>query len=140
MQENIKEIKSLSKEELLIKWVDLFGMSAPMNLNKPYLVKHIIWEMEFGKLPTPTQRQIDRLVEQYEKNRTLNTNDIRKIQKFEVTIGTRFIREFKGKKYEVTATDKGFKYNEKVYKSLSAIANEITGTRWNGKKFFGVNK
>ena len=43
-----------------------------------------------------------------------------------------------GKKYEVTAISDGYCYNGKVYKSLSAIANEITGTRWNGKRFFGV--
>ena len=44
-----------------------------------------------------------------------------------------------GKKYEVTALGNGkFEYDGTVYQSLSAIAREITGTRWNGKLFFGV--
>ncbi|MBS5802667.1 MAG: DUF2924 domain-containing protein [Brachyspira sp.] len=38
----------------------------------------------------------------------------------------------------MTVVPSGFEYNGKKYKSLSVIANEITGTRWNGKKFFGV--
>ena len=48
------------------------------------------------------------------------------------------VREFKGKRYSVTVIQNGYEYNGKKYKSLSAIANKITGTRWNGKKFFGV--
>ena len=53
--------------------------------------------------------------------------------------GTRYQRVWKGKKYEVTALGNGkFEYDGTVYQSLSAIAREITGTRWNGKLFFGV--
>ena len=81
------------------------------------------------------QKQINNLVDDYEKTKSVN---IRKIKKFEVTIGTKFIREFKGEKYEVTAVDGGFQFNDKLYKTLSAVANEITGTHWNGKNFFGV--
>lgn len=134
----VEELKELTKEELLIKWVDIFKTPAPEHLSKPYLIKNISWKLEFDCLPTNAQKQIDKLVEQYSKTKTLQASDFKKIQKFEVTAGTRFIREFKGKKHEVTALEKGFNYNGKTYKSLSAIANEITGTRWNGKKFFGV--
>lgn len=138
MLKNTEELKSLSREELLIKWFDIFQMPAPEHLSKPYLIKHIAWQMKFGGLPANVQKQIDKLVEQYSKTKSVSTNDIKKLQKFEVTAGTRFLREFKGKKHEVTALEKGFSYNGRTYKSLSAIANEITRTRWNGKKFFGV--
>lgn len=138
MLKNIENLKELSKEELLIKWFDIFQMPAPKHLSKPYLIKHIAWQLEFGGLPAHVQKQIDCLVEKYAKTKSLSTKDIKKLQKFAVTAGTKFIREFKGKKYEVTALDKGFNYNERTYKSLSAIANQITGTRWNGKKFFGI--
>ena len=43
-------------------------------------------------------------------------------------------------KYEVVTVDGGFNFNGKLYKTLSAVANIITGTHWNGKKFFGVCK
>ncbi len=138
MLKNAKELKTLSKDELCIKWFDIFNIPAPEHLSKSYLIKHVAWQMEFGGLPANLQKQINKLVEQYPKTKSIKPKDISKVQKFEVTNGTRFIREFRGKKHEVTALDKGFNYNDKTYKSLSAIANEITGTRWNGKKFFGV--
>ncbi len=138
MIKDIKKLKELSKKELLIQWFDVFKTTVPIHLSKSYLKKHIFWQMEYGVLDPNVQRQIDKLVEQYTKTKTLNPKDIKKIQKFQVTAGTKFIREFKGEKYEVTALNKGFKYNNKTYTSLSAIANEITGSRWNGKKFFGV--
>lgn len=136
---NVKEyLKGLTKEELNQKWIEFCKSSPPTHLGKSYLIKQIAWCMEYKSLSKDAQKALDKLVEQYSKTKSLNTKDINRVQKFEVTNGTRFIREFRGKKYEVTALDKGFNYNEKTYKSLSAIANEITGTRWNGKKFFGV--
>lgn len=55
-----------------------------------------------------------------------------------ISPGTKLIKEFKGKKYEVLAVEDGYLFQNKIYKSLSAIANEITGSHWNGKKFFGI--
>lgn len=53
--------------------------------------------------------------------------------------GTRLRREWKGKTYEVIVRDDGsFEYNGEIYRSLSSVASGITGTHWNGKKFFGV--
>ena len=52
--------------------------------------------------------------------------------------GTRFERNWKGKVCVVVATADGFEYNGQTYKSLSGAAFAITGTQWNGKKFFGV--
>ena len=48
------------------------------------------------------------------------------------------MREYKGEKDEVAAIDGGLRYKNQTYKTLSAVANIITGTHWNGKKFFGV--
>ena len=56
-----------------------------------------------------------------------------------ITRGTRVYRDWKGKRYEVFIRDDGkFEYDGTLYRSLSAIAGVITGTHWNGKKFFGV--
>lgn len=132
------ELKKLTTAQLRKKWGEIHNHPAPEYLTKSYLIKEIIWQSKYGMLPVHVKKQIDKLVEQYAKTKSIDSKTIKKLQKFNVTAGTRFIREFKGKKYEVTALDKGFSYNGKTYKSLSAIANEITGTRWNGKKFFGI--
>jgi hypothetical protein len=52
--------------------------------------------------------------------------------------GTRLIREWDGERHEVITLKIGFEYQGRQYKSLSAIAREITGTRWNGPAFFGL--
>ena len=54
--------------------------------------------------------------------------------------GTRFVRIWKGCRYEVLAQEKGFEYDGRIFRSLSAVAREITGTRWNGRLFFGLKK
>ena len=52
--------------------------------------------------------------------------------------GTRLIREYQGVEHCVTVRDDGYEYQGRPYKSLSAIARAITGTRWNGRLFFGL--
>ena len=53
-------------------------------------------------------------------------------------VGTVLIREFKNRRITVQVLDGGFQYEDRFYKSLSAIAREITGTQWNGYLFFGL--
>ena len=52
--------------------------------------------------------------------------------------GAILVRDWKAKTHRVTVLEKGFAYEERTYPSLSEIAREITGTRWNGPKFFGL--
>ena len=135
MKDQIDSLKLLSKKELEIKYFKVFGYSAPEGYTKSYMIKEIAWQEKYNKLPADVQSKINNLVNEYEKTKSVN---IKKVKKFEVTNGTKFIREYKGEKYEVVAIENGFKYKDKTYKTLSAVANIITGTHWNGKKFFGV--
>ena len=52
--------------------------------------------------------------------------------------GTRLVREWDGVEHSVTVRDDGYEYQGRPYKTLSGIAREITGTRWNGWVFFGL--
>ena len=52
--------------------------------------------------------------------------------------GTRLLREWRGSTHEVLVTDQGFVWDGATYRSLSAIAFAITGTKWNGNRFFGL--
>ena len=54
--------------------------------------------------------------------------------------GTRFVRIWKDRRYEVLAHENGFECEGRMFRSLSAVAREITGTRWNGKVFFGLKR
>lgn len=146
MTKTIEELKNLSREELIQKWKKLFGTNSPQHAKKDLLIKHIAWELqakEQGGLSAQTKKQLGKLAEKMNKKQEVSEADIKETCKnttLEIKAGTKLIREYQGKKYEVTALEKGFEYKGKKYKSLSAIANEITGTRWNGKIFFGVKK
>jgi hypothetical protein len=52
--------------------------------------------------------------------------------------GTRLLREWQGTVHEVIVLEKGVHYRDKTWPSLSAVAREITGTRWSGPRFFGL--
>jgi hypothetical protein len=56
----------------------------------------------------------------------------------EVSAGTRLVREWNGRTIDVIATDAGMIWEGRTYRSLSAIAREVTGTAWSGPRFFGV--
>ena len=52
--------------------------------------------------------------------------------------GTRLIREWQGRTYEVLVLEGGFSWEGKPHRSLSAIARKVTGTAWSGPLFFGL--
>ena len=56
----------------------------------------------------------------------------------EVAAGTRLVREWNGRTIDVIATETGMLWEGRTYRSLSAIAREVTGTPWSGPRFFGI--
>lgn len=133
--------KILDKTELAEFWKSKFGQAPFPYMSKIFISKYYIYnqqEKSFGELNNNCKKQLDKLLAKYEKDKTINTNDIQKTKMAILPAGTKLVREFKGEKYKVRVLDNGYEYNGKIYKSLSAIANYITGTRWNGKVFFGV--
>ena len=132
-----ENLQNLTQKELQAMYYEYFNIKAPIGLTKSFLIKDILWKLEFGKNSDILQKRIDKLVSEYSKSKSVNIN---KVKQFGVTAGTKFIREFKGEKHEVIAIENGFKDKNAMYESLSAIANVITGAHWNGKKFFGLRE
>lgn len=107
---------------------------------KTYKQKLNEWHKKYGDLPVVIQSQIDKLVNEFEKPNSLTVSKWGNLKAIKYEEGARYIREYNGRRHEVIAQAKGFQYKNKIYKSLSAIAYEITQTKWNGKRFFGVIK
>ena len=123
-------------KDLIYKPYRVINVLRGYNMKENIYQKRILeWTKKYGGLSKDVQRKIDKLVLEYDKKKNISKDN--KILK--ITKGTKLVREFNGKQYSVIVTNRGYEYNSKIYKSLSAIANEITGTHWNGKKFFGVN-
>lgn len=147
MTETIEELQSMPRQELIQKWKKLFKTNSPPHARNDFLIKQIVWELQAkkqGGYSAQTKKRLDNLADKLASKQEVNENDLKESCKqnsnLEIKSGTKLIREYKGEKHEITALDKGFEYKSKIYKSLSAIANEITGTRWNGKVFFGIKK
>ncbi|MEV5033983.1 DUF2924 domain-containing protein [Sphingobium sp. LMC3-1-1.1] len=57
-----------------------------------------------------------------------------------LTVGTRLVRDWHGTGHTVIVLDEGFEYNGQRWRSLTAVAKAITGTHWNGNRFFGLTE
>jgi hypothetical protein len=120
------------------KWRDLFETEPPP-YNRRFLEHRLayrIQELAYGGLKPETARRLRELAEELDGGKA----DIRRRRAdHERPIsGTRLIREYQGIEHCVTVRDDGYEYQGRPYKSLSAIARAITGTRWNGLTFFGL--
>jgi hypothetical protein len=130
-------LKTATTPDLKRQWRDLFD-SEPPPFNRRYLESRLayrIQELHFGGLKPETIRRLERLGEE------LDGGDRKKSRvradAMPIT-GTRLIREWQGVEQVVTVTADGFEWQGRPFKSPSAIARAITGTRWNGWVFFGL--
>jgi Protein of unknown function (DUF2924) len=119
------------------KWRDLFE-SEPPPYNRRFLEHRLayrIQELAYGGLKPETVRLLRDLAEELDGG---DPKRRRQPAKDRPIAGTRLIREYQGVEHCVTVRDEDFEYQGRPYKSLSAIARAITGTRWNGLTFFGL--
>ena len=130
-------LKAMSVNELKAEWQALFDAPAPNN-SRTFLegrLAYRIQELTYGGPDKQTRRLLDLLADEVEGTLT------RKAQIADPrnpVVGTKLIREWNGVAHTVTVLREGFDWDGRRYKSLSAVARAITGTRWNGYRFFGL--
>ena len=125
--------------ELKQLWRELYDREPPSG-NKPFLIKRLsyrIQELAYGGLSARAEAKLAVLIEEEDRRvkglPSLRTGD-------RPIAGTRLIRQWQGVEHCVTVLDDGFEYQGARYRSLSAVARAIAGTRWNGWVFFGVRR
>lgn len=130
----LAELKTIDIVALKATWRDLFAAEPPP-YNRKFLESRLayrIQELAYGGLKPETLKRLAALAEELEPRRSGARKD-----NLPVT-GTRLLREWQGEQHIATVLTDGFEYQGRPYKSLSAIARSITGTRWNGWLFFGL--
>ena len=144
----IMALKNAPAEELLKRYKELYGEDATSN-HRLYLwrkIAHRMQEREQGSLTTKAQGRLKTLIEEYDpiNNKALRPDKpvsclpaSAKDKRLPIP-GTVITKEYKDAKYRVKILEKGFEYNGKIYKTLSAIAKKITGAHWNGYLFFNL--
>ena len=130
-------LKAMSVNELKTEWQAMFDAPAPNN-SRTFLESRLayrIQELTYGGPDKQTRRLLDLLADEVEGTLTRKAQiaDLRN-----PVVGTKLIREWDGTAHTVTVLKDGFDWGGQRYKSLSAVARAITGTRWNGYRFFGL--
>ena len=128
MNEDIKALMQLDRSELIGRWVALFERPVPRHISMPMMRRIIGYELQArsqGDLPTSTRRRLDSLARPGSKVATQTQ-----------ATGSRLIREWNGITHVVEVREDGFYWQDRRFRSLSAIARAITGVRWSGPRFF----
>ncbi len=135
-------LETLSMEQLHEKWRDLYG-GEPPGYKRRFLIKRLVYriqELFYGGLSEAAKSRL-RQVAQTDAVARVDGGVPNSTQgQADILPGTRFVRIWKDRRYEVLAHPNGFEYEGRMFRSLSAVAREITGTRWNGKVFFGLKR
>jgi hypothetical protein len=138
LEAEIGRLPALSLLELRHRWKTLFGHPAPRSLRRNFLARAVAYQMQveaYGGLSVATKRRLREIasaVRNGDANAVLGSVRIKP--------GTQMIRQWQNATHTVTALAEGFEWNGRTYKSLSAVANAITGTNWNGFAFFGIKR
>jgi Protein of unknown function (DUF2924) len=124
--------------ELRAEWQRLFRRDAPPRTSKKLLRLGVAWKIQvqaFGGLNASVKRELSTLAA------SLHTHgDIRRERVARLKPGAKLIREWQGEPHTVVVLEKGFEWQGRAWRSLTAIARAITGGRWSGPRFFGLTQ
>ena len=139
----IADLHTRSQDELNGLWLEYFGAEPPA-YRRGFLIRGLaqrIQELTYGGLPPTHQQRLDALVDDQGrgKRRGGGRADAGRASGH-LLPGTKLVREWQSVAHHVTVLADGFEYQGRHFKSLSAIARAITGTRWNGWRFFGLRE
>jgi hypothetical protein len=133
----LSALKTAPIGDLRAQWRQLFETEPPLYSRKfiESRLAYRIQELAYGRLKAETVKRLEELGEElYGKGagKPRSGGEDRPIA------GTRLVREWQGVEHCVTVRNDDYEYEGRPYKSLSAVARTITGTRWNGWVFFGL--
>ena len=137
----IEHLERLSRAELRVLWEREFAEKPPASLGHDILALGIAYarqERRYGGLSKPVAKELDRLLARALREGATDAGSHPTVPL--PRTGTILVREWQGKTHHVTVVDDGFLWNGKLHRSLSSIARAITGTKWNGPRFFGMRE
>jgi hypothetical protein len=137
-REALARLPELDLTELRQQWRTLYKSDVSPHLSRELLLRAVAYRMQeivFGGLRPEHQRELRQFAQQFKE-----TGEIRRRASLELKAGTRLVREWQSRTYEVLVLDGGFSWQGTYYRSLSAVARKITGTAWSGPLFFGLKQ
>ena len=156
-----KEVSAMQRmtvDQLRGEYADVFG-EQPRSRHKDYLIKRIAWRLQanaYGDLSERARRRAQELANDADVRMKSPRNQQPTVKpktaarkraavsasagRTELNVGDVLTRKYKGRTYRVIVHPDGFEYGGETFTSLSAVAERITGSHWNGYLFFGLRK
>jgi Protein of unknown function (DUF2924) len=133
----IAHLRDLDIAELRSRWHTVFGRRPPAHLPRHLLFRILAYRLQADRLDDLDDAS-RRLLDRSGSPEKAGQNAANLEQRIAVRPGTSLAREWKGRMHRVAVFVDGFAWNGNTYSSLSQVAFAITGTRWNGPRFFGL--
>ena len=135
---DIDALVDLPRSDLIGRWQTLVGELVPKGASRRLLILAVAYELQvrrYGGLTARTRRQLKKMVEPRGGSQAPKNAGYRPAGP-----GSRLVREWNGRNHIVDVVDDGYVWKGDRYRSLSAVARAITGARWSGPRFFGLDK
>jgi hypothetical protein len=133
----LQALEQMDNAALRAEWRRLYRAQPSKRVARDLLLLGVAWKIQaqaYGGLGAATKRRLAELAKTVERNGDVTRNRITHLKP-----GAKLIREWRGETHTVTIVEDGFEWNGGQWRSLSAIAREITGVHWSGPRFFGLN-
>jgi len=151
LRREIESLRKLKTKELKARYRKLFQEDSPSS-NQQHLFRRIAWRLQSlaeGDLSERARQRATDLAQDVELRLRAPGGFWKELERAEPAdqrdtrlpvAGTILKRDYRGATLNVTVAEDGFLYNGRTYRSLSAVAQHVTGTRWNGFAFFALNR
>ncbi len=133
----LQALEELDYDALRAEWRRLYRAPPPKRVSRGLLKLGVAWKVQeraYGGLRAATKRRLADLAKTVERNGDVTRNRVARLKP-----GAKLIREWQGEIHTVIVLEDGFEWRGTQWRSLSAIAREITGVHWSGPRFFNLN-
>ena len=137
VEPEIARLADQSMEDLRLAWHQLHRHEPPRGLSRDLLVRalvHQLQERTYGGVSRVLRRRLQTLAAEFEKGAACSDSGII------LKTGTTLLRQWRGHAHTVLVRENGFEYDGQHYRSLTVIAERITGAHWSGPRFFGLTR
>ncbi len=127
------DLERLTRDELITTWKDVVGTPPPKKMSQGFMRSVLAYDLQaqdYGDLKAGALKRIKSMGSEGAKRKYQRRGALK--------TGGRLMRDWNGISHIVEVTEDGYIWQGQPYRSLSAIARAITGTRWSGPRFFGL--
>ena len=126
-----------STHDLRLAWRQLHRTGPPPGLSRDLMIRALANDLQVrtsGDMSRALRRRLQNLAAEFEKGASCSDPGI------VLRVGTTLVRQWRGHAHTVLVGENGFEYDGQYYRSLTVIAEKITGAHWSGPRFFGLTK